>query len=113
MVENLLTGISHEDIGITVTTLDGLSNTIKCDFLRVFSEPNQQYDAYAEISFSEINGWRINGSRVEPSNYKSLSHPTLGKWNIISQTENKPYGLYRGQLSSNNPVCLNCLLVKA
>ncbi|MBD2358146.1 hypothetical protein H6G41_26640 [Tolypothrix sp. FACHB-123] len=112
MLQNLLPGVDYQDIDIKVTTSEGLSNTIKCDFLLVFSQPNQQCDAYAEIWFGEINGWRVNGSRVEPSTYKSLSHPTLGTWDIISWEENKPRGLYKGRAGQNNPVCMNCLLVK-
>jgi hypothetical protein len=113
MVQNLVPGISYENIDITVTTLEGLSNTIKCDFLHVFSEPNQQYDAYAEIAFSEINGWRVNDSRIEPDTYKSLSHPTLGTWNIVSSKQNEIYGFYKGKVRHNNPVCMNCWLAHA
>lgn len=110
MKQNLIPGVSHEDINIQVTTLEGLSTTIKCDYLRVFSQSNQQCDAYAEIQFLEINKWTVNGRRIEPNTYKSLSHPTLGTWNIISWQQNEPTGLYKGEVGGNNPVCMNCLL---
>ncbi|MCF2152335.1 PIN-like domain-containing protein [Desmonostoc muscorum LEGE 12446] len=111
--QNLSDNLSYEDIDIQVITSEDLSNTIKCDFLQVFSQSNQQqYDAYAEISFWEINGWRVNGVRVDPSTYKSLTHPALGTWNIISWQENEPYGLYKGEIRANNPVCMRCFLVK-
>lgn len=115
MAQNLASGISYENIDITVTTLEGLSNTIKCDFLHAFSEPNQQYDTYAEISFWEINGWRANDSRIriEPDTYKSLSHPTLGTWNIVSSKQNEIDGLYQGKVTSNNPPCMKFFLANA